>query len=324
MGIKDASACELSFPLPDLEETYEFADVVFEGKVIEKKPIFPEDGFFEIFFEVQRIWKGVDDDEVSIISWYTGCGAPPDFIEGENYLVFAEENRYGNGFSNYTRTNLAWISMIVGLFTLDDILDEKGSGFTPLKNSSGLPPLCEKKEKPYNPDEPLVRGAPSNLRFIDIFGNSLSSVNLNQKTSVIYDIANGDSKKCVMEVEIFIEFNVKENDRTEQILNEKLSKTLEPGEGTRLTWDFNPSREGVYNVRVIPTGFPSHDSAITVYSPSQHDFPPLKQIENGVLPENVACKNGMKLIFKSTDGSPSCVFNSTAKKLIERGWAKSE
>lgn len=50
---------------------------------------------------------------------------------------------------------------------------------------------------------------------------------------------------------------------------------------------------------------------------------PLKQINGGILPENVVCESGMTLILKSTDGSPSCVFNSTVQKLIDRGWAKS-
>jgi len=49
---------------------------------------------------------------------------------------------------------------------------------------------------------------------------------------------------------------------------------------------------------------------------------PLKQITGGILPENVVCQDGRKLIFKSTDGSSACVFNSTVKKLKERGWAK--
>ena len=47
---------------------------------------------------------------------------------------------------------------------------------------------------------------------------------------------------------------------------------------------------------------------------------PKHQIANGVLPKDVICKEGLELIFKSTDGTPACVKPETAKKLIERGW----
>ncbi|MGI0021748.1 MAG: hypothetical protein ACRD9Q_02695, partial [Nitrososphaeraceae archaeon] len=47
---------------------------------------------------------------------------------------------------------------------------------------------------------------------------------------------------------------------------------------------------------------------------------PKTQIENGVLAEDIACKEGLELIFKSRDGSPACVKPQTADKLVERGW----
>lgn len=47
---------------------------------------------------------------------------------------------------------------------------------------------------------------------------------------------------------------------------------------------------------------------------------PLKQTSSGINPENVVCKEGLELIFKATDHSPACVKQSTAQKLLERGW----
>ncbi len=49
---------------------------------------------------------------------------------------------------------------------------------------------------------------------------------------------------------------------------------------------------------------------------------PIKQIANGVSPENVSCKEGMQLVFKNTYNSPACVKPATIDKLIERGWIK--
>jgi len=51
-------------------------------------------------------------------------------------------------------------------------------------------------------------------------------------------------------------------------------------------------------------------------------LPPIKQIANGISPENVICKEGMQLVFKNTYNSPACVKSTTVDKLIERGWIK--
>ncbi len=48
---------------------------------------------------------------------------------------------------------------------------------------------------------------------------------------------------------------------------------------------------------------------------------PLKQITNGILPEQIICKDKLELIFKVTNGFPACVQLESKLKLIERGWA---
>ena len=47
---------------------------------------------------------------------------------------------------------------------------------------------------------------------------------------------------------------------------------------------------------------------------------PLKQVENGISPLDVRCKEGMDLVFKKTNGNPVCVNPDTIEKLIERNW----
>jgi hypothetical protein len=49
-------------------------------------------------------------------------------------------------------------------------------------------------------------------------------------------------------------------------------------------------------------------------------YPPKLQIKNGVIPEDVLCKYGLNLVFKTTDYSPVCVKTDTIKKLINREW----
>ena len=43
----------------------------------------------------------------------------------------------------------------------------------------------------------------------------------------------------------------------------------------------------------------------------------------GIATNDVICKEGLQLIFKEENGSPSCVKPGTSKILIERGWAQS-
>jgi len=47
---------------------------------------------------------------------------------------------------------------------------------------------------------------------------------------------------------------------------------------------------------------------------------PLKQIQAGILPDDVACRSGFELILKSSTGNPACVLPSTASKLVSSGW----
>lgn len=49
--------------------------------------------------------------------------------------------------------------------------------------------------------------------------------------------------------------------------------------------------------------------------------PPLKQINDGVEPENVTCTEGLELVLKKSNGNPACLKPSSVAKLIERGWA---
>ena len=48
---------------------------------------------------------------------------------------------------------------------------------------------------------------------------------------------------------------------------------------------------------------------------------PLKQIKEGVVPENVVCKEGLELVFK-LNGQPACVKTTSIQKLIAWGWTQ--
>ena len=48
---------------------------------------------------------------------------------------------------------------------------------------------------------------------------------------------------------------------------------------------------------------------------------PLKQIKEGVVPENVVCKEGLELVFK-LNGQPACVKTTSIEKLTAWGWTR--
>ena len=47
---------------------------------------------------------------------------------------------------------------------------------------------------------------------------------------------------------------------------------------------------------------------------------PRAQMLAGLFANQVVCKDGLNLVFKTSDGSPACVKPSTVYKLIETGW----
>ena len=51
---------------------------------------------------------------------------------------------------------------------------------------------------------------------------------------------------------------------------------------------------------------------------------PLKQVQSGISPPNVSCKDGLNLIIKASNGMPACVKASSMQKLVEIGWAISK
>jgi len=53
---------------------------------------------------------------------------------------------------------------------------------------------------------------------------------------------------------------------------------------------------------------------------SEYVLPPKKQLEWGLENNEIVCRENMELIFKATNNSPACVQQSTAQKLLVRGW----
>ena len=126
------------------------------------------------------------------------------------------------------------------------------------------------------------------------------------------------------------------------IQNSNMTVTLSKGEDITLEFPWMPNQgSGAYIIK--GTVLESFDSSVPLLPEvqlyvdvkSESKIPPdaypaclcpdspLKQLESGISPEDIECKEGLELIFKSTNGSPACVKPQTAEKLVERGWAVS-
>ena len=58
------------------------------------------------------------------------------------------------------------------------------------------------------------------------------------------------------------------------------------------------------------------------YPSSSSPPPPLKQVQQGAIPTNVICAEGLKMVLKVSTGDPACVKPSSVEQLIKRGWAE--
>jgi len=78
------------------------------------------------------------------------------------------------------------------------------------------------------------------------------------------------------------------------------------------------------NCKIFPlfelAGKPKMEQKITPKNVPLTKLSPFKQLQKGILPQEIICKTDFNLIFKPTDSSPACVKSSTKSILIQRGW----
>ena len=88
----------------------------------------------------------------------------------------------------------------------------------------------------------------------------------------------------------------------------------------------NVTESGTYSLIIEKANVmePSGEIVSTSFFEIITNPPPKIQDERGVNPNDVKCNQNLKLIFKSSYNSPSCVKPESIPKLIERGWAKLE
>lgn len=72
-----------------------------------------------------------------------------------------------------------------------------------------------------------------------------------------------------------------------------------------------------YPLSSIPTKVSDYVAKISI---SRDNISPRQQIEDGVLPSKVKCYDGLVLLQNTSRNTAGCVTETTAQKLVERGW----
>ena len=137
----EAHACSCVQPGSPSEELNKF-DAVFAGRVVsvhhsygrDGKSVTPDDRS-TIEFEVSTVWKGEIHATTTITTPPTGGSCGYRFVEGESYVVYAYDSRYGDG--GYTA---GICSRTAPLAEAQADVDELGEGQAPLAGTSGPPP----------------------------------------------------------------------------------------------------------------------------------------------------------------------------------------
>ena len=122
--------------------------------------------------------------------------------------------------------------------------------------------------------------------------------------------------------------------RSQQIFDD-FSETLDPIDSSRINqlyseaWDHFDSNADTSDVENILDAiiYEFEDISGIPSVPSEHEeevysnLPPLKQVNEGVEPDDVVCKEGLELIF-TPSSEPACVKPNSIPRLISFGWTQ--
>ena len=140
-------ACKCAQPGSPSEELEKFS-AVFSGRVVSIQHSYDPDGVSvspedrtTVGIEVSAVWKGIVHEEMYITTPPTGGSCGFDFIEGEEYIVYAYDSPYADG--GYT-AGICSRTALIGQAQED--LDVLGEGHAPRLGTSGPSP-----ERPQQP-----------------------------------------------------------------------------------------------------------------------------------------------------------------------------
>ncbi len=246
---------------------------------------------------------------------------PPQYVV-ETYFESANSgygNREGQILTQVVTPHTLSVTIVEGKVVsavIDDTWDELNQEFLDVSNKPKDPVVYDKETK-YTPElfSPKAKLNSTNVLqqgrtvTFDDGQFSLSFV------SVIEDSRCASDVICVWEGEAVIKVEIGANQKVirelELTLNEKPSKLLD-----RYFIKFAELKPYPQSDKKIAES----DYIATILISSYEIYSPRVQLENGLEPSQVTCADGLTLLKKLSKDSVGCVSDSTAQKLIERGW----
>lgn len=144
MSFKTASACICTGETPTVTQIFNDADVVFSGKIIAKSK-------FKVLFKVEKFWKGVSNDKISLFNGNTSCES--NFaIDGKHWLIYASKVQMFSGLNHITAEIVLKVvpcGRTTELINAQEDIKELGEGKVPVtKARSTKKPNYKKSKKP--------------------------------------------------------------------------------------------------------------------------------------------------------------------------------
>lgn len=155
----------------------------------------------------------------------------------------------------------------------------------------------------------------NNLGVFLLFSVLVTGLVINQSvSSIAFDSITGDSKlSSSIHFAFAQETPVNATDSNDVSSN---STSVEIEDGVMMS--DNPTETNATSTNSTST---EDDVMVTEDEIPPAVLSPLKQIESGIVPENVVCKEGLELVFK-LNGQPACVKTTSVQKLIAWGWTQ--
>ena len=237
---------------------------------------------WQVHFDIEKIWKGVATRQTSTVMTGTLQACGYSIVVGEKYLI-------------YTNGSPSFINPIDSKM-YSDAQNEIALFDDPKFQSQ------EKVKEDLNKKLEIAQGRVGSMMMDKLCPIPISAVGVNQVNSTL-DIVIND-QKATLSLEQY-----------RQSLQDILG-------------DIPIKVEFGYATASAPILHSVNDQGQTIFYPITHGTnssivlkSPLKQFKSGIAANDVKCEQGLQLVIKAEDGSPTCVRSDTAIVLVEHRWA---
>lgn len=283
-----------AMPYMSPQDLYKQSDMVFHGQVISKQTG-PGPDYYYYQIKVDTYFKNPQTSDSITVAGHksdnkTGLVSYPQFKVEDKAIFYINKIGGINTISPY--------SQIAG-----DVCDVRS--FT---------------ESDTLPSPPTLGAAVSTTIYIEDVNENMPYIPLINHTAILRDdnVWNNSPESITVPVTLTIQ----NQDTGQQVFNQTQNLEMQACSGPEtVKWNFIPIQIANYVASVSGN---KNEISMIFQTISDSDkssiLSPLKQFKSGISANDVKCEQGLQLVIKAKDGSPTCVRPQTAQKLVERGW----